>query len=119
MRDSEDNNDSNKSYSNGRNSTKVYKNRQLQMMKVFVFIITANILLWLHLLILAIFGGILGSDRIPTVVYSIGYFSVLSGTVIHPAIQTSLIFELRMVVVTLWLKLNTLFVKIRSQLHCK
>ncbi len=68
---------------------------------------------------LAIFGGILGSDRIPTVVYSIGYYSVLSGTVIHPAIQTSLIFELRMVVVTLWLKLNTLFVNIRSQFHCK
>ncbi len=43
MRNSEDNIDSNKSYSNGRNSTKVYKNRQLQMLKVFVFIITANI----------------------------------------------------------------------------
>ncbi len=112
-RNSEDNIDLNESYRNGRNSTKVYKNRQLLMMKLFVFIVTANILLWLPLFFLAIFGGIFGSHRIPTVVYSIAYFSLLSGIVIHPAIQTSLISELRMVVVMVWLKLNTLFVNMR------
>ncbi len=78
MRKSVDNIDSNESYRNGRNSTIVYKNRQLQMMKLLiVFIVTANTLLWLPLFFLAIFGGILGSHRIPTVVYSIGYFTSL------------------------------------------
>ncbi len=77
MRNSVDKIDSNESYRNGRNSTIVYKNRQLQMVKLFVFIVTANTLLWLPLFFLAIFGGILGSHRIPTVVYSIGYFTSL------------------------------------------
>ncbi len=119
MRNSEDNVDSIESYRNWRNSTKVYKIRMLQMMKLFEFIITANILLWIPSFFLAICCGILGNLRIHTVVYSIAYFSLLSGIVIHPAIQTSLISELRMIVVMVWLKLNTLFMKMRSQLHCK
>ena len=78
-------------------NSQTYKCRQFQMIRLFLMIVSINILLWIPLLFLAITGAILGPNRIPTVLYSITYFSNITGIVIHPALQTLLIYELRKV----------------------
>ena len=72
-----------------------HKAKQLQMIRLFLLIISANIITWIPLLVAAILGAAVGPFRIPAVVYSMAWYSFIVGIVIHPILQSTLIYELR------------------------
>ncbi len=71
------------------------QNVQLRLVRVFVAILTANLLTWLPMIASALTGAIVRSGRIPTLMYTFAYLSFLSETVIHPILEACLIREVR------------------------
>lgn len=69
---------------------------QLRLVQLFGAIFTANLVTWLPMIVLALMGAILGSMRIPTLMFSIAYLSFLSETLIHPILEVSLIRDIRL-----------------------
>ncbi len=63
--------------------------KQFRLVQVFGAIFTAIIVTWLPIIICYIVAAIRG--RLPTVMYSIAYLSLLSETTIHPVIEAILI----------------------------
>ena len=79
---------------NDRSSSK----KQLHLVKMFGAIFTANMVTWLPIMVVVLATAILGSGRVPTVVYSIAYLSYLSETVIHAVLAALLIPQLKVIV---------------------
>jgi len=80
---------------NSNNVSRSHKPQQLQMIRLFLLLFLANIVTWIPLLVAAILGAAIGPFRIPAVVYSMSWYSFIVGIVIHPILQSALIYELR------------------------
>lgn len=71
---------------------------QLQLVKVFGVIFTANLVTWFPAIIFVAIGAALeaSGDQTPVVFYTITYLCFLSSVLIHPILQGCLIREIRM-----------------------
>jgi len=69
---------------------------QFRLVILFTAIISANIVIFIPVVVLIFTGAALGSDATPEPLVSIAYLSNLSGTVVQPLIKTCLIGEMRM-----------------------
>ena len=78
------------------NKNKAHSKSQLRMVWLFGAIFTANIITWLPMVGLVISAAVLGT--VPTLAYTIPFFSYLSETVIHPVLEVCLVQNIKMAI---------------------
>ena len=77
---------------------KKYCKEQLRLVRFFVTVFSANLVTWLPMMILVLWGAIKGLGSVPVLAYSIPYLSFLSETVIHPVLEAFHIRAIKIVI---------------------
>ena len=82
---------------NKERASKEHVSSQLQLVKLFGAIFTANIVTWLPMISLVLTGAARGVGRVHPLFYSISYLSYLSQTVVHPILESCLLREIKQI----------------------
>jgi len=86
---------------------KLLRKKQIRVVLVLIGIISANVITWLPMIVLAMVPLTTLSSGIPGTVYSIAYMCYLLQVIVHPLVQMFLVYELKETAVKLWKSFTT------------